>query len=208
MNGSYAGSSSPAVKRLAAELREMHRKPALNYTAEPLEDELFEWHFTIAGPPETAFEGGRFHGRMVFPPEYPMKPPDVYMLTPNGRFETNTKICLSYTSFHPEEWQPAWGVRTMLDALTGIFPLDQPGVGALKYSASERKSLAKSSLAWKCPVCGTCVGGLLPNAPRGCKPAPGAGAGAEAAAGALAQIRCTGMKSFDWPRCKAIRACW
>jgi hypothetical protein len=36
MNG-YAGSSSPAVKRLAAELREMHRKPALNYTAEPLE---------------------------------------------------------------------------------------------------------------------------------------------------------------------------
>ncbi len=40
-----------------------------------------------------------------------------------GRFETNTKICLSYTSFHPEEWQPAWGVRTMLDALTGIFPV-------------------------------------------------------------------------------------
>ena len=36
MNG-YAGSSSPAVKRLAAELREMHRKPRLNYTAEPLE---------------------------------------------------------------------------------------------------------------------------------------------------------------------------
>jgi hypothetical protein len=36
MNG-YAGSSSPAVKRLAAELREMHRKPSPNYTAEPLE---------------------------------------------------------------------------------------------------------------------------------------------------------------------------
>lgn len=104
MNG-YAGSSSPAVKRLAAELREMHRKPSLNYTAEPLEvralssgavctrsdrtwvlpqDELFEWHFTIAGPPDTAFEGGRFHGRIVMPPDYPMKPPDVYLSTPNG----------------------------------------------------------------------------------------------------------------------------
>jgi ubiquitin-conjugating enzyme E2 J1 len=83
------------------------------------------------------------------PPEYPMKPPDVYLLTPNGidshsappacspridvfrfcagRFQTGTKICLSYTSFHAEEWQPAWGVRTMLNALTGIFPIDQPG---------------------------------------------------------------------------------
>ena len=110
-----------------------------------MQDELFEWHFTIAGPPDTAFEGGRFHGRIVMPPDYPMKPPDVYLSTPNGarhrlphtlhnsrshsglcgtgRFETNTKICLSYTSFHPEEWQPAWGVRTMLDALTGIFPV-------------------------------------------------------------------------------------
>lgn len=48
------------------------------------QDELFEWHFTIAGPPGTAFEGGRFHGRIVMPPEYPMKPPDVYLSTPNG----------------------------------------------------------------------------------------------------------------------------
>lgn len=48
------------------------------------QDELFEWHFTIAGPPDTAFEGGRFHGRIVMPPEYPMKPPDVYLSTPNG----------------------------------------------------------------------------------------------------------------------------
>ena len=52
----------------------MHRKPALNYTAEPLEDELFEWHFTIAGPPETAFEGGRFHGRMVAPGDPELAP--------------------------------------------------------------------------------------------------------------------------------------
>ena len=150
----YAGSNSPAVKRLAAELRELTRNPAKNFTAEPLEDELFEWHFTITGPPGTSFEGGRYHGRIIMPPEYPMKPPDIYILTPNGvqtscclteialtaarprtpgRFETGTKICLSYTSFHAEEWQPAWGVRTMLNALAGIFPIDQPGCGHVQF---------------------------------------------------------------------------
>jgi hypothetical protein len=26
------------------------------------------------------------------------------MLTPSGRFETNKKICLSISSFHPKNW--------------------------------------------------------------------------------------------------------
>lgn len=27
---------------------------------------------------------------------------------PNGRFETQTKICLSISNHHPEHWQPSW----------------------------------------------------------------------------------------------------
>lgn len=27
---------------------------------------------------------------------------------PNGRFETNKKICLSISGHHPESWQPSW----------------------------------------------------------------------------------------------------
>lgn len=38
---------------------------------------------------------------MQLPSEYPFKPPEVYMLTPSGRFEINKKICLSISSFHP-----------------------------------------------------------------------------------------------------------
>jgi ubiquitin-conjugating enzyme E2 J1 len=64
----------------------------------------FEWHFTVRGPPETAFEGGFYHGRLSFPTEYPMKPPSIILLTPNGRFETNKKICLSISGYHPETW--------------------------------------------------------------------------------------------------------
>lgn len=33
-------------------------------------------------------------GKVTFPPQYPFKPPSIVMLTPNGRFATNTKLCL------------------------------------------------------------------------------------------------------------------
>jgi hypothetical protein len=51
------------------------------------------------------------------------------MLTPNGRFQTGTKICLSISSHHPEHWQPSWSVRTALTALIAFMP--SPGQGAL-----------------------------------------------------------------------------
>jgi ubiquitin-protein ligase len=50
----------------------------------------------------TEYEGGVYHGKIVFPPEYPFKPPSISLFTPNGRFATNTKLCLSMTDFHPE----------------------------------------------------------------------------------------------------------
>lgn len=46
-----------------------------------LQDNLFEWHFTIRGPSDTDFSGGIYHGRIVLPPEYPMKPPSIILLT-------------------------------------------------------------------------------------------------------------------------------
>lgn len=45
------------------------------------QDNLFEWHFTVRGPPDTEFEDGRYHGRIILPPEYPMKPPSIILIT-------------------------------------------------------------------------------------------------------------------------------
>lgn len=35
------------------------------------------------------------------------------LFQPNGRFETNTKICLSISNYHPEHWQPSWSGKLM-----------------------------------------------------------------------------------------------
>lgn len=125
------------------------------YYAQPLEDNLFEWHFTIRGPSDTDFSGGIYHGRIVLPPEYPMKPPSIILLTPNGRFETNKKICLSISGHHPESWQPSWSIRTALLAIIGFMPTHGAGaIGSLDYPPEERKKLANRSKEWKCPTCG------------------------------------------------------
>ena len=47
----------------------------------PLQGNLFEWHFTIVGPEETDFEGGYYHGRLIFPSRYPIEPWSISMLT-------------------------------------------------------------------------------------------------------------------------------
>ena len=113
---------------------------------------MFEWHFTIRGAEGTEFEGGVYHGRILLPPEYPFKPPNIVFLTPSGRFEVGTKICLSFSAYHPELWQPAWGVRLILEALISFLPTPGDGaIGALDWTKEERKRLAKKSLSLSNP---------------------------------------------------------
>ncbi|CAG8483859.1 8424_t:CDS:10 [Ambispora leptoticha] len=146
---------SPAVKRLLQEARELQQDQSIDYVASPLEDNIFEWHFVIRGPDNTEFEGGRYHGRIIFPSEYPFKPPNLMLLTPNGRFELNKKICLSITGYHPEYWLPAWGVRTVLLGLIGFMTTKANGaIGGIDYTESERKNLAVKSRDWICSSCG------------------------------------------------------
>ncbi|KAG7213594.1 hypothetical protein KM043_002848 [Ampulex compressa] len=160
--GKY-NAKSPAVKRLMREAQELHEATE-EYYAYPLEDNLFEWHFTIQGPPSTDFEGGVYHGRILLPPEYPMRPPNIILLTPNGRFEINKKICLSISGHHPETWQPSWSIRTALLALIAFMPTPGNGtIGSLDYSTEERQKLAKKSLSWQCDACGKVVNLLSKN---------------------------------------------
>ncbi|KAA8497698.1 Ubiquitin-conjugating enzyme E2 J1 [Porphyridium purpureum] len=166
-----------AVKRIMLEVKELQREaqlPGSFFHASPLENDLFEWHFTVKGPPDTAFQGGLYHGRIILPAEYPMKAPEIVLLTPNGRFEVGTRICLSITSHHQETWQPSWGIRTILTALIGFMPSKAEGLGSLNFPAEDRRALAAKSIAFQCPICGCKVKELFEDAPAASCTAAGA----------------------------------
>jgi len=158
--------NNSAVKRIMQEARELANDPSPEYSAAPLEDDIFEWHCTLRGPAGTEFEGGLYHFRILLPAEYPFRPPSLMMLTPNGRFETDTKICISFTSYHEELWQPAWGVRTAIIGLQGFFPLKGKaavGIGSIEFPVAERKRLMALSRSWVCPHCRQSNLELLPD---------------------------------------------
>ncbi|KAL4297127.1 hypothetical protein GQ457_12G005120 [Hibiscus cannabinus] len=137
---------NPAVKRILQEVKEMQSNPSDDFMSLPLEENIFEWQFAIRGPRDSEFEGGIYHGRIQLPAEYPFKPPSFMLLTPNGRFETQTKICLSISNHHPEHWQPSWSVRTALVALIAFMPTNPNGaLGSLEYTKEERCALAIKS---------------------------------------------------------------
>ncbi|KAL1849714.1 hypothetical protein Plec18167_005297 [Paecilomyces lecythidis] len=150
---------SPTLRRLmkeAAELSESAPSPSPHFCAHPVSDEnLFDWHFTIAGPPAPSpYANGIYHGRIVLPPQYPLRPPSFRFLTPSGRFEVNREICLSISGHHEETWQPAWGIRTALIAIRSFMDADAKGqVGGLEAKEEVRREWAEKSRGWTCDVC-------------------------------------------------------
>ena len=96
--------SAVALQRLRKEYKRITCEPIESIDCTPCESNILEWHYVIKGPKSTIYEGGIYHGKIIFPKEYPYKPPSIYMNTPNGRFKTNTRLCLSMSDFHPETW--------------------------------------------------------------------------------------------------------
>jgi ubiquitin-conjugating enzyme E2 J1 len=147
---------SPTIRRLmkeAAELSASSSSPSPHFCAHPVSDSnLFDWHFTMAGPPAPSpYAGGIYHGRIVLPPTYPLRPPSFRFLTPSGRFEVNREICLSISGHHEESWQPAWGIRTALTAIRSFMDGDAKGqLGGLDATDEVRKMWAERSRSWSC----------------------------------------------------------
>uniref|UniRef100_A0A158P7D1 UBIQUITIN_CONJUGAT_2 domain-containing protein n=1 Tax=Angiostrongylus cantonensis TaxID=6313 RepID=A0A158P7D1_ANGCA len=118
--------SGTAIRRLQRDFQRLQSEPIDGITAVPNDQNILEWHYVIKGSSDTPYEGGYYYGKMVFQPDFPWKPPAICMLTPNGRlvflfplvflfrFETNVRLCLSISDYHPESWNPGWTVSSIL----------------------------------------------------------------------------------------------
>jgi ubiquitin-conjugating enzyme E2 J2 len=84
------------------------------------------------------------------PDRYPFAPPRILMNTPNGRFATNTRLCFSFSDWHPESWNPAWGIRTVILGLISFFYETRHTLGAVKTTAIEKSRLAEQSIDYNC----------------------------------------------------------
>uniref|UniRef100_T1IVE4 Ubiquitin-conjugating enzyme E2 J2 n=1 Tax=Strigamia maritima TaxID=126957 RepID=T1IVE4_STRMM len=137
--------TNSATARLKQDYLRIKKDPLPYAVAEPVPTNILEWHYVIKGPENTTYAGGIYHGKLIFPSEFPYKPPSIYMITPNGRFKCNSRLCLSISDYHPEYWNPAWSVSTILTGLLSFMMEKNPTLGSIETSKADKTQLALKS---------------------------------------------------------------
>jgi ubiquitin-protein ligase len=136
-------------KRIQNELKLIQKEPLEWIDISPDENDIRTWYFLIRGPDDTHYTGGLYMGKVVLSENYPATPVDFYMLTPNGRFDIEKKICLTISSYHSDQWSSIWNIQKILGAFLSVMVSDyDTGISHIKTSPQERASLAKSSLQY------------------------------------------------------------
>ncbi len=149
-SGKQPASSSAAPvgannRRLMAEYKRLVKNPIDFIEAHPSETNFLEWHFCLSGS-QAPYLGGKYHGILEFPEDFPMKPPRIKMLTPSGRFEINKRVCLSMSDYHAESWNPSWTVEKILIGLMSfMYEESTESIGSMLDTVANRKRMAEES---------------------------------------------------------------
>lgn len=114
---------SSALKRIQKELIEFNKNVESEcdyFTAGPIDDSnMFEWEASVAGPENSLYEGGIFHLKIHFPPDYPFKSPKFSFQTKiyHPNFRKDGFICCHALNILFDGWSP---YITILDILKNI----------------------------------------------------------------------------------------
>jgi ubiquitin-conjugating enzyme E2 J2 len=139
--------SPQTEKRLHNELKDLKKNKTDFIQAVQDETNKLIFYFCLKGDPSSDYKGGYYIGKIILPPDYPNNPGDFMMLTPNGRFTIDSKICLSNTGYHKDTWNPLWSIRNILVGIYSIWMDDKEnGISHIHESPAKRKVYAKESI--------------------------------------------------------------
>uniref|UniRef100_A0A7S3LQF5 UBC core domain-containing protein n=1 Tax=Aplanochytrium stocchinoi TaxID=215587 RepID=A0A7S3LQF5_9STRA len=148
---SKGSGSSNSRKRISKELAEISLDPPANCSAGPKDDNLYQWVSTIMGPEGSPYAGGLFFLDIVFPKEYPFKPPKVTFKTRiyHCNINSNGAICLDILK---DNWSPALTIQKVLlsicSLLTDANP-DDPLVAQIAHEyKNSRENHDKTAKEW------------------------------------------------------------
>lgn len=138
--------SNIAQQRIQREFREVVKSEEVAKSGVQLtlvNDDLTELKGTIAGPPDTPYEGGTYILEIKIPDTYPFNPPKVRFVTkiwhPNISSVTGA-ICLDILK---DQWAAAMTLRTVLLSLQALLAAPEPddpqdAVVARQYSDNQK----------------------------------------------------------------------
>lgn len=103
-------------KRLQNEMIKIMKNPITFFEICRDRIESFTLFFKINGPENTIFYGGEYIGKIVLPHGWPEIQPQLFMLTPNGKFNTDIDLLKRLTN-----WTPIISLHSLLISLTSYL---------------------------------------------------------------------------------------
>ncbi|KAJ1426093.1 Ubiquitin-conjugating enzyme E2 [Sesbania bispinosa] len=120
-------SVSASGKRIQREMVELNNDPPPHCSAGPKGDNLYHWIATIIGTPGTPYQGGIFFLDIIFPTDYPFKPPQVIFKTRiyHCNVEPDGNVSMGILK---DDWSPALTITKVLLAVRSILANPDPCV--------------------------------------------------------------------------------
>ncbi|KAL3091364.1 hypothetical protein niasHS_007157 [Heterodera schachtii] len=127
-------SSEQSKLLLQKQLNELTRNPVDGFSAGLVdESNLYKWQVFIMGPPNSPYEGGNFRAELVFPKDYPLRPPTMRFVSrivhPN--IDRDGNVCISILhepgddrfgyEKASERWLPVHTVETILISVISML---------------------------------------------------------------------------------------
>ena len=112
---------SKAKNRILNELKEMKNDPPSNCNAGPITDsDIFAWEGNIIGPSDSPYAGGLFKLQIIFPKNYPFKPPKIHFITKvyHPNISSVGSICLDILK---NKWSPALTINKVLISICSLL---------------------------------------------------------------------------------------
>lgn len=108
------------VQRINRELKIFNKDPPANCSAGPIDDDIYHWEATVLGPHSSVYEGGIFRLDIIFPSEYPFKPPKVKFMTSiyHPNINSSGGICLDILK---DQWSPALTISKVLLSICSLL---------------------------------------------------------------------------------------
>lgn len=130
-----------AMNILAKEYAAMQKNPPSHISVGLHENKIDQWEVLITGPNDTLLEGGYYKALLVFPPNYPMQPPQMtfqsQMWHPNIYEDGRVCISILHTPgedrFNQQEsaderWRPILNAEGILVSVLSMLTDSEPNL--------------------------------------------------------------------------------
>ena len=140
-----------SLMRLQREIQDLQKNPPANCSAGPKDDNLYNWSAQIYGPEGTPYYGGIFHLNILFPADYPFKPPKISFTTKvyHPNINSSGSICLDILN---SKWSPALTISKVLLSICSLMDQPNPDDPLVPDIAAEykenREKFVNTAMTW------------------------------------------------------------